>query len=519
MFASHGIRKASKMVFLVSMMLIAVFSVSSFAQTDLTGTWSCDDGGMYYLRQLDDNLWWYGEVSLAPGLWTNVAYGTISGDQIALFWSDVPKGYLKNNGILLLKIESSDLLKAQTKTGSFGGSIWTRQTSAQPSSGTTGQQPQGPAGQGQPPSGPSSEQIGLTSSTGPTTETDSRPPVWPEGRPGTPTQTSGPSNPPTGSETIPSERQNPDFQWLGIDADMVGRYTEAKPDGCPDAHFNLTLHLPENVEVKSIDIRVNKCVDYKEDEDGGLEWSSSYGGDVANLAVFHQSQLLNPVPASTLGNYSGDVRFDLYARVNGGDSYCLSEEETKEGNAWSWMFRMGRRMTAIVHLGDGTDIKQSLLVSGQYAPRITDFRFIGQDADKVAGMDWEKNSPNGIMDGHFVLGLQLYKAPSPVHLKLSLIDVPDREYGNGGAFSTSAYASDWGILGVVHNGVQLNSRHLASYDLLGNFTGDETFDLYVDPGQYYDSPSDEGYAFQPGAKAIIEVDICDGTKLKKTVAI
>jgi hypothetical protein len=299
----------------------------------------------------------------------------------------------------------------------------------------------------------------------------------------------------------------------------VGRYTEAKTDGCPDAHFNLTLYLPDNVEVKSIEIRADKCVDFNEAEEGGLEWSSSYGVDSPNLAVFHQGQLLNPVPASTLGNYSGDVRFDLYARVNGGDPYCLSEEEMKDENAWSWIFRPGRRLTAVVHLGDGTDIKQRLLISGEYAPRITDFRFIGQDADKVASMDWEKNSPNGIMDGHFVLGLQLYKAPSPIHLKLSLIDVPDREYGSGGAFSTSAYASDWGILGVVHNGVQLNSRHLASYNLLGNFTGDETFDLYVDPGQYYDSPSEEGYAFRPGAKAVIEVDLCDGTKLKRTVAI
>jgi hypothetical protein len=176
-------------------------------------------------------------------------------------------------------------------------------------------------------------------------------------------------------------------------------------------------------------------------------------------------------------------------------------------------------MTAIVHLGDGTDTKQSLQISGTYAPRITDFRFIGQDADKVAGMDWEKDSPNGIMDGHFRLGLQLYQAPSPIHLKLSLIEVPDRPYGSGGAFSTSDYASDWGILGVVHNGVQLNKRHLASYNLLGNFTGNETFDLYVDPGQYYDSPSEDGYSFQSGAKAVIEVSLCDGTRLKKTVMI
>ncbi len=106
---------------------------------------------------------------------------------------------------------------------------------------------------------------------------------------------------------------------------MVGRYAEAKSDGCPDAHFNLTLHLPENTEVKSIDIRVNKSQATRSRDAGGLEWSSSYGGDTANLAVFYQGRMLNPVPASTLGNYSGDVKFDLYARVNGGDSFCLNE--------------------------------------------------------------------------------------------------------------------------------------------------------------------------------------------------
>jgi hypothetical protein len=313
--------------------------------------------------------------------------------------------------------------------------------------------------------------------------------------------------------------QNPDFQWVGIDTDVVGRYTEAKTDGCPDAHFNLSISLPRSVEIKSIEIRVNKCTGYKEEDVGGLEWSSSYGGDTPLLAVLSQGKLLNPKPISTLGNFSGKVKFDLYGRVNGGDSFCLSEEESKDDNSYCWMFRPDRRMTAIVHLGNGTDLKKSLLVSGAYAPKITDFRFIGQDADKVARKDYDKSSPNGVMDGHFKLGLQLYKAPSPIDLKLSLIDVPDREYGGGGTFSTSMYPSDWQILGVVHNGLLLNKKHLANSNLLGNFSGNESFDLYIDPGQDYDSPSKKGYAFAPGAKAVIEVWFCDGTRLKRTIQI
>ncbi len=60
MFASYWAQKAFSTNFIASILLIAVSISSSFAQTDLTGTWSCDDGGSYYLRQIDDNIWWYG---------------------------------------------------------------------------------------------------------------------------------------------------------------------------------------------------------------------------------------------------------------------------------------------------------------------------------------------------------------------------------------------------------------------------------------------------------------------------
>jgi len=39
------------------------------------------------------------------------------------------------------------------------------------------------------------------------------------------------------------------------------------------------------------------------------------------------------------------------------------------------------------------------------------------------------------------------------------------------------------------------------------------------PGQDYDSPSEKGYSFQSGAKAVIEVDLGDGTRLKRTATI
>ncbi len=105
---------------------------------DLTGVWDCDDGGTYYIRQLENTIWWYGEPSNNPGQWSNVAKGTISGNTINLDWADVPKGTTMNSGILVLNIESNSRLTATQKTGGFGGSTWTRQTA---STGTSSAQP------------------------------------------------------------------------------------------------------------------------------------------------------------------------------------------------------------------------------------------------------------------------------------------------------------------------------------------------------------------------------------------
>jgi hypothetical protein len=93
---------------------------------DLTGVWSCDDGGKYYIRQLGNKIWWYGESNPNSPGWSNVMYGTISGNTIDGNWADVPKGGTLNNGMMKLKIESNNKLSAIQKTGGFGGSVWTR---------------------------------------------------------------------------------------------------------------------------------------------------------------------------------------------------------------------------------------------------------------------------------------------------------------------------------------------------------------------------------------------------------
>lgn len=93
---------------------------------NLTGRWQCDDGGTYYLRQIGNQLWWYGEYSATNSVWSNVFNGTILNDQISGSWADVPKGSILANGNMQIRIVSRNKLEVTVKTGGFGGSVWTR---------------------------------------------------------------------------------------------------------------------------------------------------------------------------------------------------------------------------------------------------------------------------------------------------------------------------------------------------------------------------------------------------------
>src|SRR5437879_4941641 len=52
--------------------LALAFACSAFAQQDLTGRWTANDGGTYYIRQLGNELWRYGESGDGGRSWTNV---------------------------------------------------------------------------------------------------------------------------------------------------------------------------------------------------------------------------------------------------------------------------------------------------------------------------------------------------------------------------------------------------------------------------------------------------------------
>jgi hypothetical protein len=97
---------------------------------DLTGVWSCNDGGIYYLRQIGDTLWWDGNDP--NGGWANVANGSIEGNTISMRFADVPEGRTTGSGRLILNIISNDELGALEKPDGYGGSRWWRSSETQP---------------------------------------------------------------------------------------------------------------------------------------------------------------------------------------------------------------------------------------------------------------------------------------------------------------------------------------------------------------------------------------------------
>lgn len=114
-----------KILVLGLFLLLASFPLNAYA-TDLTGVWDGDDGGIYYLRQIGNEIFWYGENDPLNPSWSNVAHGRIYGSILILNWADVTKGILRNDGLLIVRAVSDFQMVLVYKDKPFGGSLWTR---------------------------------------------------------------------------------------------------------------------------------------------------------------------------------------------------------------------------------------------------------------------------------------------------------------------------------------------------------------------------------------------------------
>jgi endonuclease/exonuclease/phosphatase family metal-dependent hydrolase len=87
-----------------------------------------NDGGIYYIRQRDNDLVWFGELA---GRFSNVFRGTVSsvgraGAIVSGSWADVPKRETRGNATLRLQIRDAFTLTREGVTDGFGGTRWDR---------------------------------------------------------------------------------------------------------------------------------------------------------------------------------------------------------------------------------------------------------------------------------------------------------------------------------------------------------------------------------------------------------
>jgi hypothetical protein len=102
-------------------------------EPDYSGIWVANDGGWYFLWQLDTDLWWVGVSAgqLCPGLeYCNVYHASVTGPNITGDWSDVPRGATSNGGSLALALRDDNVLYKVSDTGGFGPASWQRSGSS-----------------------------------------------------------------------------------------------------------------------------------------------------------------------------------------------------------------------------------------------------------------------------------------------------------------------------------------------------------------------------------------------------
>ncbi len=101
----------------------------SLCASDITGKWNGNDGGFYYIRQIGNDIWWFGTNMFTAGpefnTFSNVLHGTRGGLTIDAKWQDVPLGDTKSKGDLSLTIApTGEKITKNSPSGGFGGNAW-----------------------------------------------------------------------------------------------------------------------------------------------------------------------------------------------------------------------------------------------------------------------------------------------------------------------------------------------------------------------------------------------------------
>lgn len=104
---------------------------------ELTGVWSGNDRGVYYIRQIGDCVWWFGtevrDIELGQTGqrgFANVASGRVDGTEVEVEFADIPLGDILNGGGLTFVYDEGNgtltLTDQRGRGQTFGGSLLTR---------------------------------------------------------------------------------------------------------------------------------------------------------------------------------------------------------------------------------------------------------------------------------------------------------------------------------------------------------------------------------------------------------
>ena len=106
------------------LLVIAAILTTTALAMDLTGYWTVSPDVDIYIKQIDNDIWWYCESVGVDPSWTSVANGTVDGSTVNLRWVDVPKGDNDLDGTLMLNITSDNEMQVIDQTGNWGGEDW-----------------------------------------------------------------------------------------------------------------------------------------------------------------------------------------------------------------------------------------------------------------------------------------------------------------------------------------------------------------------------------------------------------
>jgi hypothetical protein len=104
-------------------------------QTNLTGSWLGNDNGIYYIRQIGNDVWWAGLSTGSPAgiydlhkglVFTSVFHGTLKGNTLAGSFVDVPKGQQLTSGPLSLTVQGNGNALESEVPGAYRATSWAR---------------------------------------------------------------------------------------------------------------------------------------------------------------------------------------------------------------------------------------------------------------------------------------------------------------------------------------------------------------------------------------------------------